>query len=548
MSFLDYYNSVVSQPDLTICKKFPLTVPQVDGVKFLLSHIASILCFQTGLGKTYTVSTALKYLMDFNENIAFHIFMPYSAFKIFRKELTEKMNLKYNEYSTESLIEIDNVRVFLYSLTSMKTYKYAVMENCKKFGNNVFIFDELHKIQDSKTQLAKFFRGYSDKDILDLKKEYEKDKLTLSFEEEFILRTSLLNKAWAIWGLTATPLLNHIEGLYYCIDFVKPGILGNFYSFRSRYCDVTEFEIKNPKYHLIDGKPPANIKEKIKIKNITGIKKEMLEPFKKILDSIVLIRAKNYDIDISYHKTGMTPLQIKYYNKASMGLLDLERTQYSTRLIDLQKIVDNSYPDMVIQPIFKEKLLLDTLIDIFNRNESALIYVEYHDTFKRLKKVLKSSNIGISNLFEISGKIDFATRQTIESSIVPRSAVLTTSAGSFSLNLQRANNVIFYSIPFSIGTFIQMVGRITRMDSTYKKFYVHLLEVEGSIDTYKCALLEDNMSCIRKLFGEQNSIDLAERDFDAMDLKKMRSYFLWTSRGVKNRLSVNNIVDDLKLF
>ena len=67
----------------------------------------------------------------------------------------------------------------------------------------------------------------------------------------------------------------------------------------------------------------------------------------------------------------------------------------------------------------------------------------------------------------------------------PRSVTLITSAGTESVNLQRANNLIFYEIPFPLRQFIQACGRITRMDSNYDKFQVYILEAEGTIDTYK---------------------------------------------------------------
>ena len=59
---------------------------------------------------------------------------------------------------------------------------------------------------------------------------------------------SLLTRLWrnatlnvkALWGMTASPLSKNLEDTYHIINFVKTGVLGDFYTFRDIYCTTVE--------------------------------------------------------------------------------------------------------------------------------------------------------------------------------------------------------------------------------------------------------------------------------------------------------------------
>ena len=115
----------------------------------------------------------------------------------------------------------------------------------------------------------------------------------------------------------------------------------------------------------------------------------------------------------------------------------------------------------------------------------------------------------------------------VEKLITPKSVVLITSAGTESINLQRANNMIFYEIPFSIKEFIQACGRITRINSEYDKFKVYILEAVGTIDTYKKNRLVANMPAIQRVLGSKNTLSLELAEISLQDIQDMKNEYLW---------------------
>ena len=106
----------------------------------------------------------------------------------------------------------------------------------------------------------------------------------------------------------------------------------------------------------------------------------------------------------------------------------------------------------------------------------------------------------------------------MEEQIDTGTIVLLTQAGTESINLQKANTVIFYDIPFAIQTFIQMVGRVTRMDSKYDHQDIYLIEAEGTSDTYRRILLQMNGQLINQIFGKVNTLPLEMKFIDSVTL------------------------------
>ena len=157
----------------------------------------------------------------------------------------------------------------------------------------------------------------------------------------------------------------------------------------------------------------------------------------------------------------------------------------------------------------------------------SLVYCLYEDTYKRLYKILESYKhlIGYSKLHLITGKVKYEDRLKVEKDMPLKSIVLMTKAGTQSINLQAANNIIFYTLPWDCGSLIQAVGRITRSDTIFDTQHVYFLESSDTIDTYRRLLIESKLSMITSVFGEQPTMpDIQPFEIDKKELKK---YMLW---------------------
>jgi ERCC4-related helicase len=177
----------------------------------------------------------------------------------------------------------------------------------------------------------------------------------------------------------------------------------------------------------------------------------------------------------------------------------------------------------------KEVLLIETVKEVIDRNEAVLIYFSYLETLERIKYIFSrlKEKFNIPHIFEISGNVSQKARKNVEALIKPRDIVLITSAGTESINLQKANNLIFYEVPFPLREFIQAAGRITRTNSKYTEFSIYVLEAEGTIDTYKKNRILANSVAIKSVLGGSNILPTEVLLLSAEDKKAMKEELLW---------------------
>ena len=106
---------------------------------------------------------------------------------------------------------------------------------------------------------------------------------------------------------------------------------------------------------------------------------------------------------------------------------------------------------------------------IILKNESVLVYFEYKDSLELAEQILNCNkeSIGFTNIYKLTGDEKEEQRVKIESNLGLREIVLCSQAASQSRNLQRANNLICFHLPWSCGRLIQVLGRICRCGSAY---------------------------------------------------------------------------------
>ena len=180
----------------------------------------------------------------------------------------------------------------------------------------------------------------------------------------------------------------------------------------------------------------------------------------------------------------------------------------------------------------KEQLFLKLIITKIKDNHPTLVYCDYNEVIDRLEYLLKVSKkiTGISQILKVTGSVSLKEREKVEELIDEKTVVLITSAGTESINLQKADSLIFYDIPFSILTFMQAVGRVTRMDSKYKTQYIHLLEASGTIDSYKRCLIQINGGLIMNMFGKMETLPLEVGQLDKNITRQLKNGLLWCFR------------------
>ena len=158
---------------------------------------------------------------------------------------------------------------------------------------------------------------------------------------------------------------------------------------------------------------------------------------------------------------------------------------------------------------------------IAGRGESAILVCDHIFTVDLLKQGFAGKVV-----YEKTGRVS-------ETPLEYPCLLVMTSAAAESLNLPKFNHVIFYSVPFSVGAFIQSVGRIARMDSEYiDDLHVYIPHCEETIDKYKTALIEYNADVIKRLLGSEANLPNTVSNYTRRMIIKLRKELLWKTQNV----------------
>lgn len=488
---------MISITDYTLNKDIPLTKVQNEVVDFMLNRPACINACQTGLGKTYTNVTAITHLLLKYPNLIAVIVAPPKALKIFRKELSTKLKIKFSELSSQ-VQEDKQSRVLLISQTKLSDYT-SYLERLRKAGYKLaLILDEAHICQSEDNDFT---------------------KLIMQIRHKFPI----------FWLSTATPCGNDIWGLWNLMYLVNPNVLGTQEQFKDKYL-ITEYRtVKkfNPFTHRYEF-PTEEI--------VIGYKN--VEKLQEAISDYVIIRQKKYNLEFIYHKCSLNQEETLAYLDASAGMArKTSQKNWAVRVNDLQRVVDNSsekYSDLT-RLSSKEKLLITELLQVIP-DHAVLVYTELTDSVDRLKQLfekLKSQGSPIHNVYTITGAQKFEDRAYVEDHLTKSDIVIITSAGTESINLQAADTIFLYNAPFSIKTFIQLVGRVTRVDTKYPKQYIHFIEAMGTVDTYRRLNISMHGAIINKIFGEVETLPVELTTIDTKMQQRLKNKLLWSYKNRK---------------
>lgn len=509
-------------------RNYTLSDIQKKSVDRLLSMRSAVLALSAGTGKTLTILHTVSEIMKGNNDKCL-FFIPKSARAAFEKELTTKLGFSNKDY-----ILIKAGKVIPYS--EFSKYRYILIENTliNKYiedlvtlanNNNChLVIDEAHSLQNQGSVFSK-----------------------AAWEVRCYCKR--------VYAMTATPLMNSIEGLFNLYHFVFPGVFVSWYRFRARYCITKENVIR------MKGRNGKVMQRKV----IEIIGYQNLKELTGTLDKLTIKGCVHYNVNFEFLECDLDAQSEKPYRFAASGLFDSlyhpekakaraimkkaagdqnpdEVKDFGSRLHDLQRICD--FSDSSLYETNKDfvpnklKTMLSTVKSIMDRNESTLIYFEYKDSLELAERVLleHKDEIGFNNIYKLTGAENESDRSKIESNLGLKEIVLCSQAASQSRNLQRANNLICFHLPWSCGRLIQVLGRICRCDSTYSQQNIYFITVNKTIDEYKIELFKKRIGLIKVLLGME-SVGTLENfgcdyiDIDYSDVKELKKNLLWKRNG-----------------
>jgi len=160
-----------------------------------------------------------------------------------------------------------------------------------------------------------------------------------------------------------------------------------------------------------------------------------------------------------------------------------------------------------------QTILIDQL-DVPNNNAKIIIFSEWVKVHKLIGKLLRDNNIGF---VELNGSIPVKSRGELirKFETNPQYKVfLSTEAGGTGLNLQVADTVINFELPWNPAKKNQRIGRINRLGQKSSKLTVYNLITRNSIEQQIASGLLVKQSLFDGVLGDDtgiNSVDFSTK-------------------------------------
>ncbi|HKI49454.1 MAG TPA: DEAD/DEAH box helicase [Desulfobacteria bacterium] len=256
--------------------------------------------------------------------------------------------------------------------------------------------------------------------------------------------------------LTGTPLENKLEDVYSIVQFLDPHYLAPLWQFAADHFMIS----RKKKGHILGYQNLENLHEKLKPLVIRRKKEEVL---KDLPDEVV----NNYYVDLHEEQreihSGYLRVLLPLMNKKFLTPMDLRRIQEI--LVRMRMVCDSTYLIDRTTHISPKLTELASVIDelVIQNKRKMVIFSEWTTMTFLIARHL--SEVGLP-FVELSGKVPVNKRQALidEFTHNPDCRVfLSTDAGGTGLNLQAADCVVNFELPWNPAKMNQRIGRVSRI-------------------------------------------------------------------------------------
>jgi len=495
---------------------------QKRAVEFITRNDGRACLFdEMGLGKTISATSALIELSKTRRASRALIVAPNAVVEQWRGEMVEKFNLSPTLVTSKSSL---SERMNLYH-NPLVVLNYELLrtdvELILQKNFDTLILDEVTRVKNWDTQTSEAVK-------------------------KLIVRNVI--------ALTGTPLENHLGELYNIVNIVKPGFFGRYNEdFLARYT----LKITGQGWQGI--RPIANpenlpeLRARLREISIRRTKAQVLRQLPALTMQYVYTEpAKNQKMIYDILQEGLSDTILGEYAYSSSG--EEGPNPFTANRIRLYTLLREACADISMisgylrrkqrertddAEVLRESAIFRKLIRVLSRlePENAKL-VELKELVKDLneqghKIVVFSQYVPIVNLIqdELSneripslayhGQLSGDARNEVLRSFThdPECRVLaSTDAGQFGLNLQAADVVVNYDLPWNPARLQQRIARLHRIGQTSKVLAVNFV-VKGTVEEHVREVLERK----RKLFRDVTVSEIAETE--DLTLDELRELF-----------------------
>lgn len=456
---------------------------QEEGIRFATFKKGAIIADEMGLGKTIqAIGTAIfkKQIFDFKKVL---VICPASLKSQWKSEIDKFSNEKaiVVEGPPEERVEQYQSSEHYFFIINYETVLRDILE-LNKINFDFIILDEAQRIKNYET-------------------------ITANAIKSLHRNHSLV--------ITGTPIENKLSDIYSIVGFAVPGMLSPLWEFSYRHCYFDRYnKNKITGYHNLQ-----ELKERLKTILIRREKKEVIQQLNNItsIDVFVELHPVQQDFHAGFAKAIATILRKKFktpfdMQRLTMYLQSMRMVCDSSFLVD--KETHHSPKMLELEEIVLQKL------NLLNNERKIIIFSEWTTMNKIIGKMLAKNGIGYT---ELNGSVPVKNRKKIiaEFEDNPRCQVfLSTESGGSGLNLQVADTVINFELPWNPAKKNQRIGRIDRLGQKHKNLTVINLITRNSFEMKIAA----GLAVKQNLFDNVLNID---GNFDEVDFSnKGRAQFL----------------------
>jgi len=450
---------------------------QKEGVRFVLFRKTAIIADEMGLGKTIqAISAAIlkKDIFGFEKTL---VVCPASLKEQWKKEVekfSDQRALVVQGTPDERALQYKDGSYFFFIVNYETVLRDHLAIN--NAGMDFLILDEAQRA-----------KNYETKTTSSLKRINTKHKL----------------------AITGTPIENKLIDIFSIMGILDPQFFGPLWEFSYQHC------LFDPdKHNKINGY--YNLQKLNKRLEAVLIRREK----RKVIDQLPNLRQIDIPVELS-------PLQADYHASYAKGLAQIIRKKFLTPydlqrmqllLANMRMVCDSTY---LIDDETNESPKLDELkhilldeLDVTNKNTKIIIFSEWVKVHKLIGKLLRENNIGF---VELNGKIPVPSRgeliRKFESN--PQYKVfLSTEAGGSGLNLQVADTLINFELPWNPAKKNQRIGRIDRIGQKSNKLTIFNFITRNSIETQIASGLLVKQSLFDGVLGDDartNFVDFSTK-------------------------------------
>lgn len=456
---------------------------QKEGIKFALFRKVAVIADEMGLGKTVqAIGTAVlkKELLGFTKTL---VVCPASVKYQWKNEI-EKFSgekaLVVTGTPEEREKQYKDSGYFFFIVNYETVLRDQVAMN--KAGIDFLVLDEAQRAKNYETKTAS-----------SLKRIEAKHKLVI----------------------TGTPIENRLIDIFSVMGILDPEFFGPLWEFSYQHC-------------LFDPDKPNKINGYYDLQKLNKKLESVLirREKRKVLNQLPNVRQIDIPVNLS-------PLQADYHISYAKGLAQIVRKKFLTPfdlqrmqllLSNMRMVCDSTF---LIDDETNESPKLDELkyillekLDLQNKDAKIIIFSEWVKVHKLIGRLLLENNIGF---VELNGQIPVKVRGELIRKFEdnPQYKVfLSTEAGGSGLNLQVADTLINFELPWNPAKKNQRIGRIDRIGQRSNHLTIYNFITRCSIEQRIASGLLVKQSLFEGVLGDNKNTNFV--DFSS----KGRSQFI----------------------